>query len=48
MAKGKNAGGGKAPADDAKQKQQKGGGGLKPATAINVRHILVCDLGDFS
>ena len=35
---------GKGAKDDDQGKGGKGGGGLKPATAINVRHILVCSL----
>lgn len=48
MAPNKNAKGGSekkskgAKDDDQGKAGGKGGGGLKPATSINVRHILVC------
>lgn len=47
MAPKNNAKGGKGKgkdASDAGGKDAKGGKGLKPATSINVRHILVCSI----
>jgi hypothetical protein len=48
-AKGKGKGKAKDTSDagDGKDDNKKGGKGLKPATSINVRHILVCPFSAF-